>query len=55
MVSEAKFSPQEPPKIQLSTKFQGGDFTISENSAATFTLTDPHENFKNLKNGPNGL
>ena len=55
MVLEARLSPQEPLKVKLSTKFQGVDFSISENSSAANVLTDPHENFKNPKNGPNRL
>ena len=55
MVLEARFSPQEPLKVKLPTKFQGLEFSISENSSAANVLTDPHENFKNPKNGPNRL
>ena len=55
MVLEAIFSPQEPLKVKLSTKFQGVDFSISENSSAANVLTGLHENFKNPKNGPNRL
>ena len=38
MVLEAIFSPQEPLKVKLSTKFQGVDFSISENSSAANVL-----------------
>ena len=38
MVLEARFSPQEPLKVKLSTKFQGVDFSISENSSASNVL-----------------
>ena len=37
-VFEARFSPQEPLKVKLSTKFQGVDFSISENSSAANVL-----------------
>ena len=52
---EAKLSPQEPLKVKVSMKFQGVDFSISENGSAANVLTGPHENFKNPKNGPNRL
>ena len=54
-VFKAKLSPQEPLKVKLSIKFQGFDFSISENSSAANVLTDQHENFKNPKNCPNRL
>ena len=38
MVLEARFGPQEPVKVKLSTKFQGVDFSISENSSAANVL-----------------
>ena len=55
LMFEALFCPQDPLKVKVLTKFQGVNFSISENGSAVNVLTGPHENFKNSQMCPDVL